>query len=157
MIDLRRSRGEVRVTDLSAPFNASFGARCPFERRRPSEALTKEEIARCPMTQSEETVSVRVTRRFDASAERVYDAFLDPDTASRFMSMTATGQIVRCEIDARVGGAFAIVDRRDGEDVPHTGTFLELERPRRIVFTLSVEKHLSETSKVTIQIAPLGK
>jgi uncharacterized protein YndB with AHSA1/START domain len=109
------------------------------------------------MTKSDETVSVRVTHRFDASAERVYDAFLDPGKASRFMFMTATGQIVRCEIDGRVGGAFVIVDRRDGEDVAHRGTFLELERPRRIVFTLSVEKYSSESNKVTIQIAPLGK
>ena len=109
------------------------------------------------MTKSDETVSVRVIHRFDASAERVYDAFLDPAKASRFMFATATGQIVRCEIDARVGGAFVIVDRRDGEDDAHRGTFLELERPRRIVFTLSVEKYSSETDKVTVQIAPLGK
>jgi uncharacterized protein YndB with AHSA1/START domain len=109
------------------------------------------------MTKSDETASLRVTYRFDASAERVYDAFLDPGRASKFMFATATGQIIRCEIDGRVGGVFVIVDRRDGEDVAHTGNFLELERPRRIVFTLSVEKYSSETSKVTIQIAPLGK
>lgn len=109
------------------------------------------------MAKSDETLSLRVTHRFDASAERVYDAFLDPRKASRFLFVTATGQVVRCEIDGRVGGAFIIVDRRDGEDVAHKGTFLELERPRRIVFTLSVEKYSSEPSNVTIQIAALGK
>ena len=110
------------------------------------------------MTPSAEKIAVRVSRRFDASAQRVYDAFLDPERASKFMFATATGQIVRCEIDARVGGRFTIVDHRRGEeDVVHTGTYVALERPRLIVFTLAVEKYSSETSTVTIEIAPLPK
>ena len=109
------------------------------------------------MTEPENKLTVRVSYRFEASAERVYDAFLDPARAGKFMFTTPTGQIVRCEIDARVGGGFTIVDRRNGEDVAHTGEYLELERPRRIVFTLRVEKYSSESSQVTIAIAPLGK
>jgi uncharacterized protein YndB with AHSA1/START domain len=109
------------------------------------------------MAVSNDRIVARVTHRFDASAERVYDAFLDPDRAGRFMFATPTGQIVRCDIDARVGGAFTIVDRRNGEDVVHTGKYLTLERPRRIVFTLSVEKYSSGTDTVTIDIAPLRK
>jgi uncharacterized protein YndB with AHSA1/START domain len=109
------------------------------------------------MTGSDDTVVVHVTHRFDASAERVYDAFIDPSRASKFMFATATGQIVRCDIDARVGGTYTIVDRRDGEDVVHTGTYLALERPRRIVFTLSVEKYSKDTDTVTIEITRLRK
>ena len=109
------------------------------------------------MTGSDDKVLARVTHRFDAAAERVYDAFLDPGRASKFMFATAAGQIVRCEIDARVGGTFTIVDRRNGEDVVHTGTYLALERPRQIVFTLSVEKYSQDTDTVTIEIARLGK
>lgn len=104
------------------------------------------------MTGSDDNVLVRVTHRFDASAERVYDAFLDPSLAGKFMFATATGQIVRCEIDARVGGTFTIVDRRNGEDVVHTGRYVTLERPRLIVFTLSVEKYSKETDTVRIEI-----
>jgi uncharacterized protein YndB with AHSA1/START domain len=109
------------------------------------------------MTGSDDNLLVRVTHPFDASAERVYDAFLDPSRASRFMFATATGQIVRCDIDARVGGVFTIVDRRNGEDVVHAGTFLALEGPRRIVFTLSVEKYSNDTDTVTIEITRRGK
>jgi uncharacterized protein YndB with AHSA1/START domain len=98
-----------------------------------------------------------MTHRFDASAERVYDALLDPSHASKFLFATPTGQIVRCEIDARVGGTFTIVDRRDGEDVVHTGKYLALERPRRIVLTLSVPKYSKDEDTVTIDIAPLAK
>ncbi len=109
------------------------------------------------MTGPAERMSVRVTHRFGASAERVYDAFLDPARASQFMFATPTGQIVRCEIDARVGGRFTIVDRRAGEDVVHTGEFVALERPRLIEFLFSVSKYAHERSRVTIEIAPLRK
>ena len=109
------------------------------------------------MTTAADKILVRVTHRFDASAERVYDAFLDPARASRFMFATPTGQIVRCEIDARVGGTFTIVDRRDGEDVVHTGNYIALERPRRIAFTFSVPKYSSDSSTVAIDIAPLQR
>jgi uncharacterized protein YndB with AHSA1/START domain len=105
----------------------------------------------------QDSVLVRATHRFDASAERVYDAFLDPSRAGKFLFATPTGQIVRCEIDARVGGTFTIVDRRDEEDVVHTGKYLVLERPRGLVFTLAVEKYSSDEDTVTIDIAPLAK
>lgn len=95
----------------------------------------------------------RVTRRFDASPERVFDAWLDPETAGWFLFATEEGEMVRVEIDPRVGGRYSIVERRDGEDVEHTGEYLEIERPRRLVWTLRVPKYSEETSRVTIEIA----
>ena len=46
--------------------------------------------------------------------------------------------MVEVAMGPRVGGAFPIVDRRDGEDVAHLGTCLELERPSRLVFECGV-------------------
>src|SRR5687767_1082320 len=108
------------------------------------------------MTEPADSSLVRVSYRFDASAERVYDAFLDPARASQFLFTTPTGQIVRCEIDARPEGGFTIVDRRHGEDVVHVGTFVALDKPRLIAFDLRVEKYSSEHSRVTIEITPLA-
>ena len=102
------------------------------------------------------TVSgIKVTHRFSASAERVYDAFLDPEKVRQFLFATPTGRTVRCELEPRVGGAFTIVDRRDGEDVEHLGTYLELERPKRIVFRFRAPKYGPDFSTVTIEITPL--
>jgi len=95
---------------------------------------------------------IRVSRTFDASDERLYDAFLDPAQARRFLFATATGEMVRADIDPRVGGRFTLTDRRDGEDVEHTGEYVELERPRRIVFDFRVSKFSSQTTRMTIEI-----
>ena len=104
---------------------------------------------------TEPRAAVRVTRRFDASPERVFDAWLDPATVGRWLFATPTGRVVRAEIDARVGGSYTIVDRRDGEDVAHAGRDLEIDRPRRLVFTLSVEKYEQDVDRVAVDVAPL--
>lgn len=101
-------------------------------------------------------IVVRVTRRFDASAERVFDAWLDAEMARRFLFATSTGQMVRAEIDPRVGGTFNFTDRRDGVDVVHMGEYLEIDRPRRLVFTFHVGTDSQELSRVSIDIAPAG-
>jgi uncharacterized protein YndB with AHSA1/START domain len=95
-----------------------------------------------------------ITRRFDFSTERVFDAWLDPAKASRFLFATPTGKMVRVDIDARVGGSFNIT-RRDGDDVEHVGTYVEIDRPRRLVFTFGVPKFSAQMTLVTIDLRPL--
>jgi uncharacterized protein YndB with AHSA1/START domain len=101
-------------------------------------------------------IVVQVSHRFAASPERVFDAWLDVDKARRFLFATENGTIVRAEIDARVGGRFTIVDRRDTEEVLHTGEYLEIDRPRRLVFTFGIPQWVPDFDLVTIEIAPSG-
>jgi uncharacterized protein YndB with AHSA1/START domain len=99
--------------------------------------------------------TVRITRRFDASIERVFDAWLDPEKAGKWLFATPTGKMVRVEIDARVGGSFVFTDRRDNEDVEHVGTYLEIDRPRRLVFSFAVPKYSKLFTRVSIDLKPL--
>ena len=65
------------------------------------------------------TTTVRVSRAYRAPAERVFDAWLNAKQAARFLFATPTGEMVRAEIDARVGGKFNFTERRDGDDIEH--------------------------------------
>ncbi len=100
--------------------------------------------------------TVRVSRQFTQSAERVFDAWLDPAKAGKFLFATPGGQMVRVEIDPRVGGAFCFVDRRDGGDAEHFGEYIEIDRPRRLVFDFAVAEMPEAKTRVTIEIRPVG-
>jgi uncharacterized protein YndB with AHSA1/START domain len=102
------------------------------------------------------TAPLTVRHRHPFPDERVFDAWLHPPVASRWLFRTPDGENVRCDIDARPGGTFVITDRRAGEDVEHCGTYLELVRPRRLVFTFSVPKYSSEETTVMVDLAPAG-
>ncbi|WP_414476219.1 SRPBCC family protein [Microvirga sp. M2] len=101
--------------------------------------------------------AVVVVRRFDASPERVFDAWLDPEIARRWLFSTLGGEMVRAEVDPRVGGRFIFTDRRDGEEIEHVGEYLEINRPSRLVFTFAVPKYSDEYDRVTIEIRRLDK
>lgn len=98
---------------------------------------------------------IRVTRRFRAPPERVFDAWLDPETAGLWLFATALQPMARVKIDARVGGAFCFADRRGGEDIEYSGEYIEIARPRRLAFTLSMNNRLPDITRVTAEIVPL--
>lgn len=103
---------------------------------------------------AEKSVMVQVTHYYNAAPDRVFDAWLDAKTAAKFLFATPTGQMVRAETDPHVGGTYTFTDRRDGVDVVHTGTYLEIDRPRRLVFTFSADG--SDGGRVSVEIVPDG-
>ena len=99
-------------------------------------------------------VEARVSYRFTASAERVFDAWLDVDQMRKWLFATATGTMVRAEVDPRVGGRFIFTERRDGVDVEHHGLYVEIDRPRRLAFDFTVPIASDEATRVTIEVTP---
>ena len=97
---------------------------------------------------------VKAERRIAAAPEAVFDAWLDPAVAGRWLFATPEGEMVRVDIDPRAGGRFEIVERRDGEEVLHTGRYEEIDRPRRLAFTLRVPKYSDNEERVEIDIVP---
>lgn len=101
-----------------------------------------------------------IKRDYPFAAERVFDAWLTPEVTRRWLFTTDDSEVVRCEIDARVGGTFEIVDKRDsGEfkgEIRHIGEYLEIDRPRRLVFTFGVPQFDPRMTRVEIDIVSKG-
>jgi len=98
---------------------------------------------------------VIVRRTIAAPLEQVFDAWIDPEQARGFLFATPEGEIVRCDIDARVGGGFLIIDRRPDGDAEHHGRFEAIDRPRRLVFLFrGPGTEPDEWSRVTVEFAP---
>jgi uncharacterized protein YndB with AHSA1/START domain len=103
-----------------------------------------------------DAATVTVSRDIATSAQRLFDAWLDPRQASRFLFATPDGEIIRCDIDARVGGRFLITDRRADGHADHHGEFLEIDRPRRLAFLFrGPGTQEGEWSKVTVDFAEI--
>jgi len=103
---------------------------------------------------TEAPLRIVVTRRFDAPAERVFDAWLDPNSAGRWLFATEGGTMQKAEIDPRVGGSWRFVEKRGDEVADHWGTYQEIERPRRLAFSFTASMEPLPT-RVVVDIKPL--
>ncbi len=101
---------------------------------------------------------VRVFRSFAAPAEWVFDAWLDPTSIGKWMFGQAVRdeEVLHLKIEPRVGGAFSFLVRRQGTVIDHVGTYREIDRPRRLVFTWGIAGESSDESVVTIEVRPTG-
>jgi len=99
-------------------------------------------------------VTLHVSHDFAASPERVFDAWLDPETARTWLFATPAGIMKQVAIDPRVGGRFTITEQREGEEIAHTGTYEVIDRPRRLIFSFMVAKYSSVMTKVSVVILP---
>ncbi len=100
-------------------------------------------------------IKVKSTHRYNVPAERVYETLLDPTKAAKFMFATLTGKMIKAEIDAKVGGKFLFVDRRQDGDAAHYGEYTRLEKPNHISFQFAVQKDAKESDPVNIDILAL--
>ena|SRR6266542_902167 len=94
-----------------------------------------------------------VSKRFAAAPDKVFAAWMDPDSVGKWLSPFGTA---RARIDPRVGGVFQIVMVGPDAELEHTGEDLEIDRPRRLVFTWKSPYTGPEPSVVTVELRPDG-
>ena len=84
-----------------------------------------------------DTLRIRLVRSFHLPAERIFDAWLDPDALSRWMfgPDVRDERIVHLRNDPQTGGTFSFRVERGGMQIEHAGTYTAIERPRWLAFT----------------------
>ena len=100
-----------------------------------------------------EEYSVTVRREIAASAEDLFDAWLDPQSLGSWLRPSSVRE-TRAETDPRVGGTFRVVMVEDESDILHTGAYREIDRPHRLVFTWSSPATWFRDSIVTVTFQP---
>ena len=103
-----------------------------------------------------EPVKAVVSHKFAVPAERVFDAWLDPEWIGRWMfgPDVRDERVVRLSVEPHVGGRFSFVVNRQGAEIDHVGEYLEIDRPHLLVFTWGTRDSLPATSRVIVEIAP---
>lgn len=101
-------------------------------------------------------LSITIKKIVQAPIERVFDAWLDPKVLSKFMTPMKGMPEPEVENDPRVGGTFTIVMHAGDDNLPHTGEYLEIDRPNKLVFTWE-SNHSTEGSRVTLDFIDRDK
>jgi uncharacterized protein YndB with AHSA1/START domain len=97
--------------------------------------------------------AVTVRREIAAPAGDLFDAWLDAQSLGTWLRPSGVRE-TRAETDPRVGGTFRIVMVDDESSMEHTGTYREIDRPRRLVFTWSSPATRFRDSIVTVTFEP---
>lgn len=100
--------------------------------------------------------SLKMIRRFDAAPERVFDAWTDPALVSRWLFTSPGSERHDAVLDVRVGGTWRITDVRGGKEYVANGEYLEIDRPRRLVFTFSMPQFSPNSDKITVELERAG-
>jgi len=88
------------------------------------------------MTTQEETV-LRLSRKFGAPRERVFDAWTNPDVLRRWWAASPTMEGTLAELDLREGGCYRLGmrDTESGNEHVVVGEYREIRRPERLAYT----------------------
>ncbi len=108
------------------------------------------------MTTVTRAPTLTMTRRFDASPERLFDTWTDPHLAARWLFTGPESTDHAVEMDVRVGGAWKITDSRGGVLYTAIGEYLEIDRPRRLAFSFGMPQFSPGFATVTVDIVADG-
>lgn len=94
-------------------------------------------------------LTLNINKLINAPIEKVFDAWLNPQMLAKFMMPMPGMPVSDVEIDAREGGTFTIIMHAGDDSLLHTGEYLEISRPGKLVFTW-VSQNSVDGSTVTL-------
>jgi len=94
---------------------------------------------------------LRLERTFHAPPEAVFDAWTHPEVLRRWWAADPDWSTPVAEVDLRVGGRYRLSMHPPDGGAAHTvaGTYLEVRRPERLVYTWAWEQEDGEMGPQT--------
>jgi uncharacterized protein YndB with AHSA1/START domain len=99
---------------------------------------------------------VQIRRRVKAGAEQVFDLWTKPDLMVRWMSPFPGAVDCKATCDLRPGGTFSLAMTSKDASREVSGTYVEIDRPRKLVFTWTGPLTNNVNTLVTIELIPRG-
>ncbi len=99
---------------------------------------------------------VQVRRRLRARAEQIFDLWTKPELMARWMSPFAGTVVCRATCDLRPGGAFSLVMASEESSREVSGTYVQIDRPCKLVFTWIGPLTNNVNTLVTVELFPRG-
>jgi uncharacterized protein YndB with AHSA1/START domain len=99
---------------------------------------------------------VQVRRRVKGGAEEIFDLWTRPELMARWMSPFPGAVDCRASCDPRPGGAFSLVMSSKEAIREVSGAYVEVDPPRKLVFTWIGPLTNNVTTLVTVELTPRG-
>ena len=100
------------------------------------------------------TTTLIMKRDFNEKPERVFDAWLNPDMMRKwFFTLEGTNKVA--QNNPQVGGTWEIVDHREGKDYRAIGEYLEIDPPKKIMFTFKMPEMSELEDTITVELKEL--
>jgi uncharacterized protein YndB with AHSA1/START domain len=99
---------------------------------------------------------MQIRRRMRAGAEQIFDLWTKPDLMVRWMSPFPGEVDCKASCDPRPGGAFSLVMASSGASREVSGTYVQVDRPRKLVFTWIGPLTNNVNTLVTVELSPHG-
>ena len=99
---------------------------------------------------------VQIRRRVRARAGQIFDLWTKPDLMVRWMSPFPGAIDCKASCDLRPGGAFSLVMSSEESSREVSGTYVEVDRPRKLVFTWIGPLTNNVNTLVTVELYPRG-
>ena len=99
-------------------------------------------------------LTLNVSRTIDATPEALFNAWLDPKMLAKFMAPGPDMTVPHAANDPVEGGRFDIIMKAGDQELPHAGTYKEINPHSRLVFTWESPMSIGG-STVTLTFKPV--
>ena len=99
-------------------------------------------------------LTLSISKTIHAPIEKVFDAWLDPKMLSKFILPMPDMPQPEVDNEPQQGGSFTIIMQVGEDKIPHTGRYLEISRPDKLVFSW-LSPFSTDGSTVTIDFSEM--